>query len=120
MINEDNKGTCESGAEFCLNVMKHNDSILLSHLIGKDLNARYYVKNKSLNEMIINEKQIANQLKVGVIASILLEEQTQLEKKFINLEKKYQEFVQMDTKRADDFKGQIQEYCINNMMGEME
>ena len=56
MMKNDDKGTCENAAQFCINVMKNNDSILLSQLIGKDLNARYYVKNKSLNEMIINEK----------------------------------------------------------------
>ena len=91
MINQEaDKGLKERAADFCLNVMKNNDSIVLTHLVGQDLKARYFIKNKSLNEQIANEQVIANQTKVGLItASILLEEQNLLEKKFIQLEKQF-------------------------------
>ena len=88
MINQEaDKLLKERAADFCLNVMKNNDLIQLTHLVGQDLKARYFIKNKSLNDQIATEQVAANQTKVGLItASIILEEQNLLEKKFIQLE----------------------------------
>jgi hypothetical protein len=36
----------ESAANFCLNVMKHNENVLLMHLVGIDLRARDYIFKK--------------------------------------------------------------------------
>ena len=44
MINqEQDMSVRDSAAEFCLNVMKHNDNVLLMHLVGIDLRARDYI-----------------------------------------------------------------------------
>jgi hypothetical protein len=51
MINQEaDKLLKERAADFCLNVMKNNDLIQLTHLVGQDLKARYFIKNKSLND----------------------------------------------------------------------
>ena len=117
MINQEaDKGLKERAADFCLNVMKNNDSIVLTHLVGQDLKSRYFIKNKSLNEQIANEQVIANQTKVGLItASILLEEQNLLEKKFIQLEKQFKEFQELDKIRAKEQFEKIDVFVQENM-----
>jgi hypothetical protein len=66
MINQEQDfGVRDSAAEFCLNVMKHNENILLMHLVGIDLRARDYIFKRQLIDQTSMKKSITKLVAVG-------------------------------------------------------
>ena len=53
MINQKREvNISEKAVEFCINVMRYNESIMLSDLVGKDMNARDKITKRMQVEQI--------------------------------------------------------------------